>query len=332
MFKIILLLLCVSAQAQKVYNIRAEQRGQDIVILYSLESTSPCKVSLTLSQDNGSTWSNPLINVSGDIGNNITSGEKQIIWKVLEELEQLIGDRIIFKIVVNDRKSFEPEMVFVGGGFFMMGSIKGVDFEFPVHQVELSPFFIGKYEVTQAQWFDVMGYLPIKNNKCMKCPIENVSWLEVQLFIEKLNVFTGKNYRLPSEAEWEYAAKGAFYSKNYLYSGANSIDEVAWVYENSKSKSHEVGTKMPNELGIYDMSGNVMEWTLDWYSSYSSEAQLNPKGSNYGKGKVIRGGGYFDGNDRSNIGYQGCTTFSRFILQPNRKAEALGFRLVLPIE
>ena len=185
--QIFLALLCLSAQAQKVTNLRAEQRGQDIVVFYSLETSSPCEVSLLLSQDNGTTWGSPLKNVSGDVGKNISAGEKQIIWKVLEEREQLVGDKIKFKVIANGKKSFEPELVFVEGGMFQMGSNSGESNEQSVHTVTLSSFNIGKYEVTQAQWKVVMGSNPSKFSGCDNCPVENVSWNDVQDFICKLS-------------------------------------------------------------------------------------------------------------------------------------------------
>jgi hypothetical protein len=144
-FSLFFLITCFIAHAQKVSNIRAEQRGQDIVVLYSLETTSPCEVSLLLSQDNGTNWSAPLKNVSGHVGKNIAAGEKQITWRVLEEREQLVGDKIKFKVVVSDKNSFQHEMVFVEGGTFRMGSISGESYEKPVHSVTLSSFNIGKY-------------------------------------------------------------------------------------------------------------------------------------------------------------------------------------------
>ena len=321
--QIFLALLCLSAQAQKVSNIRAEQRGQEIVVLYSLETTSLCEVSLLLSQDNGVTWGSPLKNVSGDVGKNIAAGEKQINWKVLEEREQLVGDKIKFKVVASGKKSFEPEMIFVEGGTFQMGSSSGESDEKPVHSVALSAFNIGKYEVTQAQWKAVMGNNPSNFTGCDDCSVENVSWNDVQQYISKLNSQTGKNYRLPTEAEWEFSARGGKSSKGYTYSGSNDLNSVAWNTDNSGSKTHTVGGKQANELGIYDMSGNVWEWCSDWYGTYNSYSETNPTGASLGQIRVLRGGGWY-------FYAYSCRTANRNWLNPASGNNDYGFRLVLP--
>ncbi len=315
----------LSAKAQVVSNIRAEQRGQEIVVLYTLEATSTCEVNLLLSQDNGATWSAPLKIVSGDVGKNISAGEKQITWKVLEEQEYLVGDKMKFKVTANGRKSFEPEMVFVQGGTFKMGSKSGDHDERPVHSVYLNSFYIGKYEVTQAQWRDVMGSNPSRFVGCDKCPIENVSWNNTQEFLKKINALTGKNYRLPTEAEWEYAAKGGRMTMNFDFSGSKNLMSVAWYSENSKDKTHAVGLLQPNELVIYDMSGNVWEWCSDIYGIYHDSHLNNPIGYHSGEARVIRGGGLI-----SNAA--ACRSTFRIWEYPEFKSEYYGFRLVLPVE
>lgn len=187
------------------------------------------------------------------------------------------------------------EMVLVDGGTFNMGCTKEQDKECddnekPVHSVSVSNFYIGKYEVTQEQWIMVLGDNP-SYFKGMDLPVEEVDWDDVQKFIKKLNLITGKHYRLPTEAEWEYAARGGTQSKNYKYAGGNYPDGIMWNKDNSDGKTHPVGGKQPNELGIYDMSGNVMEWVSDWLGKYSSSAVTNPKGPDDGwKGRVRRGG------------------------------------------
>ena len=187
-------------------------------------------------------------------------------------------------------------MVPVAGGTFTMGATpeqgSSVDSnEKPTHQVTLSSYMIGKTEVTQALWLAVMGSKP-NYFRGDNLPVEQVSWDDCQKFITKLNALTGKNFRLPTEAEWEYAARGGNMSQGYKYSGSNEIGDVAWYDNNSGNKTHSVATKAPNELGIYDMSGNLWEWCSNWYGSYSSTAQTNPTGPDSGSNRIIRGGSW----------------------------------------
>ena len=191
------------------------------------------------------------------------------------------------------------EMVKVEAGSFDMGATPEMrslqypyDDEKPDHRVTLTKnYYIGKYEVTQALWQVVMGNNPSRF-KGDDLPVERVSWKRCQDFISKLNSLTGKRFRLPTEAEWEYAARGGNKSRGYRYSGSNTLDDVAWYGDNSGSKTHAGGTKQPNELGIYDMSGNVSEWCQDWRGSYSSSPQTNPTGAVSGAYRVDRGGSW----------------------------------------
>ena len=168
--------------------------------------------------------------------------------------------------------------------------------EKPAHSVTLTKdYFLGKYEVTQAQWRKVMGSNPSWFENCDNCPVENVSWNDIQKFLRKLNAATGtkgtsKNFRLPTEAEWEYVARGGQNATATKYAGSNSIGSVAWYDDNSGGKTHPVGQKAPNEPGLYDMSGNVWEWCSDWYDDYSSGAKTDPKGPSSGQYRVLRGG------------------------------------------
>jgi len=193
-------------------------------------------------------------------------------------------------------------MVDVEGDMFYMGSVSGETDERPMHVVNLHSFSIGQTEVTQELWEAVMGKNP-SETQGGKHPVEMVSWNDCQKFITKLNQLTGKNFRLPTEAEWEYAARGGNKSRNYTYSGSNTIDDVGWCYPNSDGTTHEVATKAPNELGIYDMSGNVWEWCQDFYDSnyYYSTTVSNPTGPTSGPLRVYRGGSYTHYDVRSRV-------------------------------
>ena len=211
-------------------------------------------------------------------------------------------------------------MVYVSGGTFIMGGDESSD-QTPTHSVTLSSYYICKYEVTQALWRAVMGSNPSKF-KGDNLPVEQVSWNDCQTFINRLNSYTGRNFRLPTEAEWEFAARGGNYSRHYKYSGSNYISDVAWYCDNSGNRTHPVGTKQANELGLYDMSGNVWEWCSDWYGSYSSYSQSNPTGATSGFGRVERGGNWC-GLARY------CCSSHRSYYAPGNSFDALGLRLVL---
>ena len=219
-------------------------------------------------------------------------------------------------------------MVPVQGGTFTMGATSEQgsdvwDHEKPAHKVTVSSFSIGQTEVTQELWQAVMGNNP-SEFKGAKRPVEKVSWDDCQEFLRKLNAATGKHFRLPTEAEWEYAARGGNLSKDYKYSGSNSIGSVAWYYDNSGSQTHPVATKSPNELGIFDMSGNVWEWCQDWYGDkyYGSSPSSNPIGPSSGSYRVNRGGSWF-----SDAGV--CRVSSRDADSPDYRFINLGLRLAL---
>jgi formylglycine-generating enzyme required for sulfatase activity len=255
----------------------------------------------------------------------------------------------------------KENMVLVEGGTFTMGGTSeqgsgaGSD-EKPAHEVTVSSFYMAKYEITQEQWESVIGSNP-SDFKGAKRPVENVSWYDVVEFCNKLSEkegltpcytinkqnkdpnnedkydekkwtvtcnFKANGYRLPTEAEWEYAARGGNKSKGYKYSGSDNIDEVGWYEGNSNSQTHEVGTKLPNELGLYDMSGNVMEWCWDWYGDYNSGSQTNPTGPSVGSYRGLRGGSWFDNSEY-------CRVANRFNLNPFLWDFDSGFRLLRTI-
>lgn len=199
-------------------------------------------------------------------------------------------------------------MVEVGGGTFTMGATSeqgsdAWDEEKPAHEVTLSDYYIGQTEVTQALWEAVMGS-NLSDSKGGNLPVERVSWDDCQVFIQKLNQLTGKQFRLPTEAEWEYAARGGRKSRGYKYAGGNNIDSVAWCDGNSGNETHPVATKQANELGIYDMSGNVLEWCSDWCGDYTSSSQSDPQGSSSGSFRVIRGGCYYNFARNCRVSYR----------------------------
>ena len=221
------------------------------------------------------------------------------------------------------------EMVYVEGGTFRMGATEeqgedAEDWEKPVHRVTLSSYLIGKHEVTQALWEAVMESNPSYNKQGGDYPVEWVSWDDCQEFIQKLNARTGMKFRLPTEAEWEYAARGGNRSKGYKYAGSDNLDEVGWYGGNSDYHTYPVGQKKANELGLYDMSGNVCEWCQDWWGKYKDEAQMNPTGPQFGGNRVLRGGSYWNIARRCRVSYRG-------ISGPGDRYGNFGLRLVLSL-
>ena len=245
------------------------------------------------------------------------------------------------------------QMVFVEGGTFTMGSTDPLDNAAdPPHSVTLSSFYMSKTEVTQGQWKAVMGSNPsnfpgVGDNG----PVERVSWYDCISYCNKLSIFEGKKcvysnntvngdtltapstwtsvywntsakgYRLPTEAEWEYAARGGTQSHSYTYSGSNTVGDVAWYGDNSGSTTHQVSTKTANELGISDMSGNVWEWCWDWYGAYSSTAQTNPTGASSGSTRLLRGGSWY-------VNLSFCRVSIRNLNFPDLINYIIGFRVV----
>lgn len=219
--------------------------------------------------------------------------------------------------------SISQNMVWVTGGKYIMGSFSGDSDEKPEHEVIVDGFAISKYPVTQRQWMVIMGSYSGEFAGCDQCPVDMISWDDAQRFIKKLNLLTGKHYALPTEAEWEYAAKGGLKTAGYRYSGSNNIDAVGWHSGNSGRHPHPVGEKEPNELGLYDMTGNVWEWCQDWYNKnyYELQNRNNPMGPESGRSRVRRGGSWF-------TQMINCRTSARNSVKQDYKDDIAGFRLV----
>ena len=217
-------------------------------------------------------------------------------------------------------------MVEVEGGTFLMGGTpeqgeEAFNDEKPPHKVTVSTFHIGCYPVTQEQWKAVMGNNP-SYFQGERHPVEQVNWMDCQAFVEKLSKMTGLTFRLPTEAEWEYAARGGNKGKGHKYSGGDLLTQVAWYNENSGGTSHEVGEKAPNELGLYDMSGNIWEWVQDWKGDFTDEEQTNPTGPEEGDERICRGGGWNREHDRCRVSYRGDD-------EPDLRYRSLGLRVVM---
>jgi formylglycine-generating enzyme required for sulfatase activity len=271
--------------AQSISNVQVRQEGLEIIITYDMAGglQKDDEIKVGYSADGGRNYK-PISGADGDVGKNVKPDTGREISFLVNDA--LAGKNASFKVVVF---SLPPGMVFVAGGTFQMGSTgpKGTR---PIHTVTVSSFYMDKTEVTQAEYRKVMGKNPSNFSGCDDCPVEKVTWKKAYKYAKKV----GK--RLPTEAEWEYAARGGNKSKGYKYSGSNNLDAVGWYEYNSGSKTHPVAQKQPNELGLYDMSGNVWEWCSDWYDKgyYSRSPQTDPQGSNSGKYRVLRGGSWSD--------------------------------------
>ena len=331
-YTLFLSLVCFTAVCsfgQTVSNVDAYQEGKNIIITYETDKAGSVG-DVFCSTDGGRTWGEALRQVTGDVNKQVPAGSHRIVWNVLAEREKLSGANICFKVVANSGRftvrGVSFEMVRVEGGTFRMGATSEQEDEAdgdekPVHSVTLSSYYIGKTEVTQALWQAVMDSNP-SYFKGADLPVEFVSWNDCQEFIQKLNSLTGRNFRFPTEAEWEFACRGGNNSCGYKYSGSNNLDSVAWYDDNSDGQTHPVATKAPNELGIYDMSGNVWEWCGDWYANYTSNSQSNPSGPQSGSCRVIRGGGW-------DYVVWGCRLSFRFRFNPTYRIHFLGLRLAL---
>ena len=339
--------LATIAGAQTVTNVVARQGGNTIEVTYDLDKAA--EVSLLLSQDGGTNYAATPKSMTGDVGST-TAGHKKIIWNLLNDRSDWDIARARFKVIaeVQSKLTFTVNgvsftMIAVEGGTFKMGATyeQGKDAESdekPTHSVTLSDYYIGQTEVTQALWRAVMGTtVQQQRDKANTSwsiygegdnyPMYYINWEECQTFVQKLNSLLssqlgGKRFALPTEAQWEYAARGGKKSNGYKYSSSNTIGNVAWYTDNSGSSTHPVATKSPNELGLYDMSGNVYEWCKDWYGNYTSSSQSNPQGASSGRRRVLRGGSWdYDASF--------CRVSYRSYCAPADRRGVLGLRLVL---
>lgn len=277
----------------------------------------------------------------------LTNGEWNLAFDLNNDNEVDVGDvTTLIEIILNTQTETPTDevfningvsftMVYVEGGTYMMGATDDDDVAFarerPRHQVTLSSYYIGQTEVTQALWIAVMGTNPSTFTGAngyvddLTRPVETVNWSDCQNFISQLNQLTGKTFRMPTEAEWEFAARGGNKSMGYIFSGSNDINEVAWWHGNHSNSYYgtkPVATKAPNELGLYDMTGNLYDWCADWFGDYSSEPQTNPTGPERGTYRVFRGGYYLNYTNK-------CRVSFRHYYYPTSRFNYVGLRLAL---
>lgn len=247
------------------------------------------------------------------------------IWIILSFLSTTaLADTVT---VFKDCKSC-PEMVIIPAGSFMMGTpdterddpnASTNDKEKPQHTVQIPSFSLGKYEITQAEWVAVMGENPSENDGD-KMPVDHVTWEMGQEFVKKLSTLTGKNYRIPSEAEWEYAARAGSTTQYYDNKDSSTLVDYAWYAANSQLQAHPVGEKKANQFGLHDMHGNVYQWCQDWYGDYPPRDVTDPKGPEKGLARVLRGGSW-----KSNP--LSCRSAERLRYEPGARFHLYGFRV-----
>lgn len=326
------------AFAQVVQNVTFSVEDKQLTIGYSLSRDADIRVCVSV--DNGKTYSSPLQNLSGDVGKGVSAGnEKKIIAYDLREIRGMDTVQLRFRVEVDDGSievSLPDNLTFrmmpVEGGTFRMGCTNPngakhyYDNEFPVHEVKVSSFYMGQYEVTQNLWRAVMGENPSYWHDNDSLPVEQISWDDAQVFITRLSQMTGRRFRMPTEAEWEFAARGGNKTHGYVFPGTEgNIGAYVWYGGNSSSRTHPVGQKLPNELGLYDMGGNVWEWCYDWMSEYADTPQENPRGPKHGENRILRGGSI-------NSPSWGCTVSDRSWYLPDHGYRYHGLRLVMDFD
>lgn len=288
--------MSLDAHAAYVRNEAIHQQGGRVIITYDLEGTArELSVDLTLTTG-GRVYTGKDLHFEGDLGRVVPGRGKRVVWNVLLDFPG--GLRGPIEVELSASGEF-MEMSFIQGGCFVMGCLKGDNVceadETPPHKVCLDDFYMGKYEVTQGQWRELMGAAPSFNAGCDDCPVEQIKWEDALEFLGRLSKRTGRKYRLPTEAEWEYAARGR--DMDSLWSGtsnASSLKDFAWLTGNSGGRTHPVGQRKPNSLGLYDMTGNVWEWCADWYDDryYGASPLRAPRGPKKGAARIARGGSW----------------------------------------
>lgn len=326
------LLCCALLRAQQVSNQSFVLNGDTLTITYDLDRTADICVRVAL---DGGPFTAPLEGLIGDVGKGIKPGVGLTITAVrLKEIRGVDSASLQFLVEVDDGSV----MIYVGKEMFRMMPVEGGSFtmgctrprgekhtyadELPTHKVTLPNYYIGQTEVTQALWVAVMGENPSKWIGD-SLPVEQISWNDAQIFIARLSQLTQLHFRMPTEAEWEYAARGGNRSKHTPYPGVQSqIWETCWYGGNSNGHSHPVAQLRPNELGLFDMGGNVLEWCSDWMESYTDQPQTNPQGPRTGENRIMRGGCF-------NSPTWGCSVFERNWYLPDYGYSYFGLRLVL---
>ncbi|MBU1206064.1 MAG: formylglycine-generating enzyme family protein [Proteobacteria bacterium] len=327
------LIIIPNLYAAEVKNVTAKQVGNRMLFEYELignEAEAEVSVHITVK---GQSYPMEKLRLEGDFGRVKPGKAKRISWNVLQDFPRGLAGDVEWEVVAGAKMLKDPvtgmEFIFVKGGCFDMGDTfgDGESDEKPVHQVCVNDFFLGVYEVTQTQWERVMGINPSHFKKGGNYPVERVSWNDIQDFIGRLNRQGGRRYRLPTEAEWEYAARSG--GKREKYAGASSgseLNEYAWYNANAGGSSQPVGQKKANGLGLHDMTGNVWEWVADWYGQdyYRNSPKNNPAGPSSGQFRVLRGGSWFNypWSVRASYRYRSVPSF--------RNNGYGGFRLVGP--
>jgi len=319
-------LTAFNLHAAEVKNTVSRQVGNRIQFTYDLigdEADAEVDVTLTIQ---GKSYKASDLHLEGDFGKVRTGKEKKIHWNVLQDFPRGLDANVAWRLEAGGKVFTSPilgaKFVLIPAGTFTMG---GSGSDETRHQVTISqPFYMQTTEVTQGQWQKVMGSNPSHFSSCGNdCPVEMVSWNDVQDFISRLNRQEGTDkYRLPTEAQWEYAARSGGRQEEYAGTSSESnLGDYAWYGANSGSKTHSVGQKKPNGLGLYDMSGNVWEWVQDWYGNYPSGSVTDHEGPSSGSFRVYRGGSW--SNDARN-----CRSAARHSNDPGSRSVSLGFRLL----